>query len=195
MPEPHFCNPLYCSIPHPPNCLNYEKPTFGIPGIATQTEAGWKIVHDPNKWNHMVGKVDTKIIKEKHDREWEQRCAHADACGGIVASDSSDGTLIYELPSSKMTAGLVFVCGCCGKNVAESMFLQNKDVTFKLNDRVLDKSKMDVYPNKKCVRLLKRFGEDGFEKEDTMLLSLEMVEQDPDLEAKPHVEISHVVAL
>ena len=26
MPEPLFCDPLYCSIPHPPNCLNYEKP-------------------------------------------------------------------------------------------------------------------------------------------------------------------------
>mmetsp|Transcript_24225 Transcript_24225/g.52252 ORF Transcript_24225/g.52252 Transcript_24225/m.52252 type:complete len:808 (+) Transcript_24225:171-2594(+) len=198
MPEPMFCDPLYCSIPHPPSCLNYEKPTFGIPGITVETQSNWTISHDPNKWNKMVGKVDIAIIKALHDKEWERKCAHLDACGGVWAQDSTSGTLTYELPSSQMTAGLVFVCGCCGKNVGENMFLHNQNVTIKLNGRVLDKSKMDVFPNAKCIRLLKHFGENGYEKEDTMLLSFDMADQDPDLayEARaPSVKISHVVAL
>ncbi|KAL7481977.1 hypothetical protein ACHAW6_007688 [Cyclotella cf. meneghiniana] len=38
--EPLFCDPLYCSIPQPPSCLNYEKPTFGTAGIKVQNQAG-----------------------------------------------------------------------------------------------------------------------------------------------------------
>ena len=79
------------------------------------------------------------------------------------------------------------------------MFLQNQNLTITLNDQVLDKSKMDVYPLKKCVRVLKRFGEiDGYEKGQPMLLSFDMADQDPNLayEAKPpDVKISHLVAL
>ncbi|KAL7534350.1 hypothetical protein ACHAXR_005816 [Thalassiosira sp. AJA248-18] len=199
MPDPLFCDPRYCSAPHPPSCLNYEKPTFGTPGITIQSQSNWTIWTEPNKWNKMVGKVDIAIIKAKHDPEFEQKCAHLDACGGIWAQDSTAGTLTFELPSNKMTAGLVFVCGCCGKNIGENMFLQNQNVTFKLNGRVLNKSKMDVYPAPKCVRLFKYFGESsGYEKEDKMLLSIEMADQDPSLsyEAKPpSVKISHVVAL
>jgi len=202
MREPLFCDPLYCSTPHPPNCLNYEKPTFGTPGIAVQNQAGWEIFTEKNKWNKMVGKMDVAIIKAMHDPQWERKCTHLDACGGIWASDSTQGTLIFELPSSKMTAGLVMLCFCCGKqpgglSIAEAMFLQNQNVTVSLNDRVLDKSTMDVYPNKKCVRVLKQFGEGEYEKEDTMLLKLEMADQDPDMayESKPHVKVSHVVAL
>lgn len=199
MAEPLFCDPLYCSTPHPPLCLNYEKPTFGEAGISVRSQSNWTIWHEPNGWNHMVGKVDTAIIKRMHDPEWEQKCAHLDACGAIRAQDSTHGTLTFELPSSKMTAGLVFVCGCCGKQVGEAMFIQNENVTIKLNGRTLDKTKMDVYPNGKCARLFQRFGEDGYEKEDTMRLSFEMAYLDPLLtsyEANRNlVQISHVVAL
>jgi len=94
------------------------------------------------------------------------------------------------------------LCFCCGKqpgglSIAKAMFLQNQNVTVSLNNRVLDKSTMDVYPNKKCVRVLKQFGEGEYEKEDMMLLKLEMADQDPDMayESKPHVKVSHVVAL
>ena len=195
MPEPLFCDPLYCSVPHPPSCLNYEKPTFGAPGIAVRTVSNWTVWHEDNKWNYMVGKVDTAIIKALHDPEWERKCTHLDACGGITAaSDSTGGALVYELPASKMTAGLVFICVYPGKE-AEAMFLTNAHVTFKLNGRVLDKSAMDLYPNKKCVRLLRRFGEGGHEKEDEMLLSVEVSDQDPAGELPPAVMISHVVAL
>ena len=113
--------------------------------------------------------------------------------------DATQGPLTFELPSSRMTAGLVFICVTPYhmKTAATENLLENRNVTFRLNDRVLDKSKMDPYPMKKCLRLLKAFGEDGFEKEETMLLTLEMAEQDPDLpdELKPRVEVSHIVAL
>jgi hypothetical protein len=141
------------------------------------------------------GKVDISIIKAKHDPEWERKCTHADACGGIWAQYPEHGELTYELPSQKMTAGLVIVCGCCGKNVGSTMFIENQNVIIKLNGRVLDKQTMDVYPNAKCVRLLKRFGEiDGYQKEDSMLLSFEISKQDSD-ESPPEVKISHVIAL
>ena len=89
-----------------------------------------------------------------------------------------------------MTAGLVFVCGCCGKTVGQDMFLENENVVFKLNDRVLDKSNMDIYPNKKCVRLLKWFGDGEYEKKDVMILTVEIVDR-----VSNDVKISHVVAL
>lgn len=192
MPEPLFCDPVYCSTPHPPYCLNYELPTFGTPGIAVKSQSEWTISHDDNKWNHEVGKVDIAWIKASNDPEWEKKCAHADACGGISAEDSTQGILTYELPASKMTAGLVFICGCCGKNVGNDMFIENESVVFKLNGRVLDKSLMDVYPNHKCVRLLRWFGGiDDYTKEDVMLLTVEMTDKE---EVTP-VTISHVVAL
>jgi len=194
MPEPLFCDPLYCSTPHPPSCLNYEKPTFGVPGITVQTQSTWEITHDDNKWNYMVGKVDTALIKNLNDPDWEKRCTHADACGGITAQDSTQGVLTYELPSSRMTAGLVFLCGCCGKKVGEDMFLNNQNVAFTLNGRVLDKTNMDVYPNPKCIRLLKFFGDGEYNKEDTMLLSIRLTDTDSN-GTLPTVMISHIVAL
>ncbi len=78
------------------------------------------------------------------------------------------------------------------------MFIQKQNGTIKLNGRELTRSNWDIYPNKKGVRLLKRFGDNGFEKEDTMLLTLEMADQDPNIDYKdqaPAVKISHVVAL
>lgn len=203
MPEPLFCNPIYCSTPHPPNCLNYELPTFGNPGIQVKSQSDWVISHEDNKWNYEVGKVDIAWIKPLHDPEWEAKCAHADACGGVSAENSTQGVLTYELPSSKMTAGLVFLCGCCGKKVGSTMFIENPYVTFKLNGRTLDKSTMDVFPNQKCVRLLKWFGDGEYKKEDTMFLTVELADRDDpatldddDEEVKPPtVKISHVVAL
>ena len=79
-------------------------------------------------------------------------------------SDSTAPTILtYELPSSSMSAGLIFVCGYPAKDV-KAMFLQNPSVMFKLNGRVLDKLLMDLYPNKKCVQLLRWFGNSGHEK-------------------------------
>lgn len=190
MPEPLFCHPLYCSTPHPPSCLNYELPTFGPAGINIDLVTDdWSLWHEPNKWNYMVGKVDTKIFKEKGDPAWYEKCTHLDACGGITTGGKGTGMIVYDLPVEQMTAGLVVICVCCGKKIAESMVLNNDNIVFKLNDRVLDKSGMDLYPAAKCVRLLKGFEEDGYEKEEKMLLSVEV------LGGETEVKISHVIVL
>ena len=190
MPEPRFCHPLYCSTPHPPSCLNYELPTFGPAGINVDLVTDdWSLWHEPNKWNYMVGKVDTKIFKEKGDPEWYEKCTHLDACGGITTSGKGTGVIVYDLPVEQMTAGLVVICVCCGKKIAESMVLNNDNLVFKLNDRVLDKTGMDLFPAEKCVRLLKGFEEEGYEKEEKMLLSVEV------LGGETEVKISHVIVL
>ena len=188
MPEPRFCDPVYCSTPHPPKCLNYELPTFGPSGINVDSVTDdWSLWHEPNKWNYMVGKVDTAIFKNKNDPEWFEKCTHLDACGGIRTNGK--GTIVYDLPVEQMTAGLVVICVCCGKKIAESMVLNNDNLVFKLNDRILEKSSMDLYPADKCVRLLKGFEEDGYEKEEKMLLSVEVLGGDTE------VKISHVIVL
>jgi hypothetical protein len=190
MPIPLFCDPVYCSTPHPPSCLNYELPTFGPAGINVHSvEDNWSLWHEPNQWNYMVGKVDIAIFKKKDDPEWYRKCAHLDACGGISTSGGGAGNIIYELPVEKMTAGLIFICVCCGKKVAESMVLNNDNLVFKLNGRVLDKEGMDLYPVDKCIRLLKGFEESGYQKEEKMLLSVEV------LGGETEVKLSHVVVL
>mmetsp|Transcript_17726 Transcript_17726/g.35564 ORF Transcript_17726/g.35564 Transcript_17726/m.35564 type:complete len:989 (+) Transcript_17726:49-3015(+) len=193
MPKPLFCNPLYCSIPHPPSCINYEKPTYGVPGPTVQTQNEWKIWKQNNNWAYEVGKKDIALFKRWNDEEWYQKCTHLDACGGIAASDSSKGELVFELPASKMTTGLIIVCGCCGKKVGEDMFLKNENLEIKLNGKVLNKSKMDVYPNAKCARLVKAFkdfDEDSdISKEDELLLSFNLKTNTNE------VKISHLIAL
>ena len=78
LPEPLFCNNIYCSTPHPPSCLNYELPTFGNPGITVKSQGDWAISHNENKWNYEVGKVDIKWIKESNEsEEWKVKCKHA----------------------------------------------------------------------------------------------------------------------
>jgi len=194
MPEPLFCDPLYCSIPHPPSCINYEKPTYGVPGPTVQTQNEWKIWKQNNNWAYEVGKKDIALFKRWNDEEWYQKCTHLDACGGITASDSSKGELVFELPASKMTTGLIIVCGCCGKKVGEDMFLKNENLEIKLNGKVLNKSKMDIYPNRKCVRLVKAFKEfdedSDISKEDEFLLSFNILDDNGQ-----EVKISHLIAL
>ena len=149
----------------------------------------------------MIGKVDTAIFKAKNDPEWFKKCKHLDACGGVFASEDSHGELVFELPASNMESGVVVVCGCCGKNIGESMFLNNAKLVIKINGRMLNKSKMASWPNPKCVRLTQGFGTDGFEKEDTMLLSFFLIGKQPsvkvigDVEEASEVKISHVIAL
>lgn len=190
MPDPLFCDPVYCSTPHPPRCLNYELPTFGPQGINVDSVTDvWSLWHESNKWNYMVGKVDIAILKKKDDPEWYEKCRHLDACGGITTSGRGTGEIVYDLPVEQMTAGLVFICVCCGKKIAESMVLNNDNLVFKLNGQILDKEGMDLYPADKCVRLLKGFEESGYQKEEKMLLSVEV------LGGETEVKISHVVVL
>ena len=109
---------------------------------------------------YMVGKKDTAVFKDREDKEM---CQHSDACGYIRASKADDGMVVFRLP--KMEVGLVVVCGCCGKNVGQAMFMDNDNLEISFNTVPLNKTTFDVWPNKKCVRLLKKFPTSGRESE------------------------------
>jgi hypothetical protein len=166
LPEPKICDPLYCVVDEAPTCINYERPTYGWWGAKVEDPnsnfnphkgdvQNWEIWLDGQEkdlW-HMVPKQDQAFFEDRDDKEI---CRHLDACGGISATSKESGTVVFKLP--KQEVGLVVVCGCCGKDVATKMFLNNADIEIKYNGQTLDPKTWDVYPNEKCVRLLKNFG-------------------------------------
>jgi hypothetical protein len=151
--------------------LNFEFPTFGVWGPRIEDPDDdlnpylgevqkWGVWHEDNNLWYMVGKQDTKVFKDRDDKEI---CRHADACGGISASKVEDGMVVFRLP--KMEVGLVVICGCCGKDVGQTMFMDNEDLEISFNTVPLNNTSFDVWPNKKCVRLLKKFPTSGRESE------------------------------
>lgn len=50
--------------------------------------------------------------------------------------------------------GLVAICGCCGKDVATPMFLENENIEVRYNGALLDRSSWDLFPNEKCGKCL-----------------------------------------
>mmetsp|Transcript_18046 Transcript_18046/g.39308 ORF Transcript_18046/g.39308 Transcript_18046/m.39308 type:complete len:856 (+) Transcript_18046:95-2662(+) len=163
LPEPKHCDPAYCVVDKVPGCLNFEKPTFGLQGAEVEDAEGslnphkgevqdWKVWYENIDIWHMVGKQDKAIFQKRDDKEI---CRHLDQCGGLSATSSEDGTVVFRLP--EMEVGLVVICGCCGKDVARTMFLQNEFLEISYNGIVLDKSKWDIFPNAKCVRLQEKF--------------------------------------
>lgn len=166
LPEPIFCDPLYCVVDEAPGCTNYEQPTYGWWGAKVEDpnddlnphkgEAqNWQIWLDGQEkdpW-HMVPKQDQVFFENLNDTE---TCKHFDACGGISATSKDNGSLVLRLP--KQEVGLLILCGCCGKDVGMNMFLNNTNLEFSYNGQVLDdRSEWDIYPNGKCVRLMKAF--------------------------------------
>ncbi|KAL7527827.1 hypothetical protein ACHAXR_002152, partial [Thalassiosira sp. AJA248-18] len=168
LPEPKFCEKEYCVVDEAPGCLNYELPTFGNwgPRVEDPTDdlnpyigenQNWSVWHENNDIWKMVGKQDTALFRNRDDKEI---CRHLDACGGISAQKADEGMVVFRLP--KMEVGLVVICGCCGKGVGESMFLNNQDIEISYNTVPMnDRTQWDLWPNPKCVRLLKRFPTSG----------------------------------
>ena len=68
-----------------------------------------------------------------------------------------------NFPSSMQ--GLVVICGCCGKDVGNSMFKSNPDIEILYNTVKLNPDTFEIWPNPKCVRLLPRFPASGRESE------------------------------
>mmetsp|Transcript_19651 Transcript_19651/g.42702 ORF Transcript_19651/g.42702 Transcript_19651/m.42702 type:complete len:259 (-) Transcript_19651:155-931(-) len=171
LPEPKFCDPEYCVVDEAPGCLNYELPTFGNWGArvedpdddlnpyAGQTQ-NWNIWHQDNNLWYGVGKEDMAVFKDREDREI---CRHLDACGGISAQKADDGMVVFRLP--KMEVGLVVICGCCGKAVGETQFVNNANIEISYNTVPLDRKDWDIWPNGKCVRVLRRFPTSGRQSE------------------------------
>lgn len=105
-----------------------------------------------------VGRADQAIFQNRDPSE-QEICRHLDQCGGISATSPENGMVVFRLP--KMEVGLVAICGCCGKDIATEMFLQNNNIEIMYNGAVLNRSNWDLYPTPKCVRLLDKFPTDG----------------------------------
>jgi len=114
-----------------------------------------------------------------------------DACGGISAEKADDGMVVFRLP--KMEVGLVVICACCGKKVGESMLMNNEDIEISYNTVPLDRSTWDIWPDNKCVRVLKRFPTSGRESETPTghaYLAIKVLN-----DMRGPVRISHVITL
>jgi len=157
---PKHCNPDFCTVDEAPQCLNYEKPTFGYWGARVEDPnnslnphkgevQNWEVSNEPNDWTYMVDKQDIAVFQDSEEKE---KCKHLDACGGITATSPDDGRVVFRLP--KMEVGLIVICGCCGKDVGTDMFLNNDRIEIEYNSVVLDRQTWDLWPNGKCVRLM-----------------------------------------
>jgi hypothetical protein len=192
LPEPQFCDEV-------PGCLNYELPTFGRWGARVEDPSddlnpyagenqNWSVWHDnPDIWK-MVDKADIAFFKDRDDKEI---CRHLDACGGISAQKADDGMVVFRLP--KMEVGLVVICGCCEKKAGESLFLNNENIEISYNTVPINRSEWDIWPNGKCVRVLKRFPTSGRESETPTghhYLAVKVLN-----DMRVTVRISHVITL
>jgi hypothetical protein len=92
-------------------------------------------------------------------------CAISTRVGGHSARFDGGGWST----NARMTAGLIFVGVWCWTRWVH----KNQYVAFKLNTHVLDNSTVVMYPNKKCVRLLKQSGEGEHVKKGTILLPID----------------------
>jgi hypothetical protein len=203
LPEPKYCDPEYCVVNDPPECKNYELPTFGKWGARVEApdgdlnpykgerQGGWVASNVDNDLWYMV---DTKSRQFFQDRDDKEICRHLDACGGIHAQTVDDGMVVFRLP--KMEVGLVVICGHSdGYEAPEgmSLFINNTNLEISFNTVPLDHSTMDVFPNSKCARLLKRFPTSGRESQTPTghhYLAIKILN---DME-RP-VSISHIITL
>jgi len=161
LPEPKFCDPIYCTLNQAPGCLNFELPTFGWHGasIAPPQDSlnpykgelqNWTdYVRDIDKEKYMIPPLEQKLLDP-------EMCVFPDNCAGMKASRADQGKIVFKLP--KMEVGVIAICGCCGKEVAEPYFLKNEFFEADLNGKVLDRSTWDLWPELKCVRLVKDHG-------------------------------------
>ena len=148
-PEPMFCDPLYCQVSEPPECTNFGKPVFGEPG-ATIEEEPWNYTRMEMDMKLFVPKVDQAFFQDKN---YTDTCQHLFECGG---ASIRNGTMVFRLPKSNI--GLLIVCGVGRREVkvGNDMFLNNTGIEMSYNGQVLDRTTWDVYPDQKCVRVMKR---------------------------------------
>ena len=171
LPKPKYCDPEYCVVNEPPECLNYELPTFGDGGAGVEAPDGdsnpykykkqnWTVWHSPADLWYMVDGIDQGYYEHRDDKEM---CRHLSACGGMTAQTVNDGMVVFRLP--KMSVGLVIICGNGdgGADGAIGMFIKNEKIEISYNTIPLDRNEMDVFPDGKCARVMKRFPTSGRE--------------------------------
>ena len=194
LPKPLFCDPMYCHVDEAPTCLNFELPTYGwhgasiappddslnpYKGITPQNWMPYLLPH--NKAEFMIPKLEQRLFASS------EICHFPDNCGGIrgISSDQ-EGLLVFKLP--KMEIGTIILCGCCGKEVAAPMFLNNRqNLEIRYNDKLLD-GKWDLFPEKKCVRVARN--ENSVGSTGHSYLSIKLLPSN-----REEIIISHVITM
>jgi len=195
LPKPIVCDPTYCSIENFPGCLNFEDPTYGWHGAAIAEATadlnpykgktqGWKKWRNAQGSHNLIPKLEQRLYRGKEAK----MCEHLDHCAGMRSSSSDDGWISFKLP--KMEVGLVVICGCCGKKVGKSMFLDNPDLEVEYDGVKLDKKDWDIFPNAKCVRVLKKFPPNVEDKNGHAYLGVRLKNQ-----KSKQVTISHLITI
>ena len=193
LPPPVFCDPKLCKVEDPPGCLNLEKPTYGwhqvsiVPvddklspysgKIKAPGSGGWTIV-TTRPSGHLIPKREKSLSE----------CQHLDSCGFVQAASPSQGWVVFKLP--KMTLGMVVVCGCCGKHIAENMFLNNAHLQVQFDGKDLTNKTWTKWPNGKCARLLTNFPAEVNDSGGHLYLAFRIAS-----DGGPKVGISHVIAM
>ena len=106
LPEPLHCDPEYCTVDEGPGCINYELPTYGVWGPRLEDPnnelnphkgelQNWEVWQEPKDFWNLVAKEDVIYYQ---DREDKGICKHLDACGGISATSSENGMVVFRLP-------------------------------------------------------------------------------------------------
>lgn len=106
LPEPLRCDPEYCVVDEVPGCTNYELPTYGVRGARVEDPNDdlnphkgelqkWEIWYEPRDFWHLVSKEDVVYFQDRDDKEI---CKHLDNCGGISATSSENGMVVFRLP-------------------------------------------------------------------------------------------------
>jgi hypothetical protein len=145
LPQPPLsgCDPRYCDAPRAPECLNFEEPTYGVPGVAmlVATDAANPYKGLPQLWTRWRNEETSPLVPKFEQVFYKndpKKCEHFDHCGGIKAASPDAGWLVFKLPP--MSAGLVVLCGCCGEDVAKRMFIENDDLEVVLDGVKLDRA-------------------------------------------------------
>lgn len=136
LPKPLFCNSTLCSAKAVPKCLNMERPTFGSSGGISYI--GQQIVkYDESESVRLIPKLERRMYPLSY-------CKHLDSAGWIETRE-----VVFKIP--KMAVGLIFVCKCCGKSSANTVF-GGMEVHF--DKHVFSKDKWRTFPENKCVQVV-----------------------------------------
>lgn len=106
LPRPLHCDPEYCTVDEAPGCINYELPTYGTWGARVEDPDNdlnphkgelqkWEVWHEPRDFWHLVPKDEIIYWQDREDKEI---CKHLDLCGGISATSSENGMVVFRLP-------------------------------------------------------------------------------------------------
>ncbi len=140
LPSPMQCAEPWCTSPNPPSCINFEAPTFGVPGIA--------LIENPdNGWRFDPGRPIRQRAVPKEEMKLPQ-CIHPNRCSGWVTPKGvRSGELTFDLP--EIDTGFVAVC-CSGKRCGQRLLDARAEFQFNGKPPV---SEPEVLWKGKCVHM------------------------------------------